>query len=95
MSGTVSNLERAIKTFKSRDVEYGNAFMNHGDIIKAFFPQGIFLHDEQDMKRFAAFQAIIGKLNRYAVNFSNGGHKDSIHDAICFCAMLEEIDEAC
>ncbi len=86
------NLKRAAETFEKRDKQYGNAFEKHGEIMKAFFPKGVFLHDAHDMNRFCAFQAIISKLNRYAANFTAGGHKDSIHDAINFCAMLEFID---
>jgi len=92
MSGTIDNLQSAMDKFKERDDEYGNAFKNHGHIIKAFFPEGLHLDNARDMCRFAVFQAIIGKLNRYAANFNRGGHQDSIHDAICFCAMLEELD---
>lgn len=92
MSGTVENLEAAAETFKKRNQTYGNSFITHGAILKAFFPNGIALVTEKDMCRFAVFNAIVGKLNRYGTNFNKGGHQDSIHDAITFCAMLEEID---
>jgi hypothetical protein len=35
---------------------------------------------------------IIVKLTRYVINWNQGGHQDSIHDAMVYCAMLEEID---
>jgi hypothetical protein len=32
----------------------------------------------------------LGKLQRYAHNFSNGGHQDSARDLQVYAAMLEE-----
>lgn len=86
-------LKEASKTFESRNAEYGDAYKRHGKIMKQFFPNGIVLKTENDFQRFQLFQATVGKLNRYASSFEFGGHIDSIHDAISFAAMLQELSE--
>jgi hypothetical protein len=92
-NSVVDNLSAAIETFTSRNSEYGNAFERHGKIMKQFFPDGIELKSNSDFQKFQVFQAIVGKLNRYASSITGDGHIDSIHDAISFCAMLEKITQ--
>ena len=61
--------------------------------MKALFPHGLHLETEDDFNRFAIFDTVIMKLQRYAQQFLDGGHLDSSHDAIIYLAMMVEIDE--
>ena len=82
----------AFEIFKDRNKVYGNAFEKHGRIMSEFFSDGITLKTPEDFMRFSMLSATIAKLNRYAPNFKEGGHEDSILDAINFNAMLLMID---
>lgn len=91
-----SILEAAAKTFKERNTMYGSNYLNVGDAMKAFFPNGIELKTVNDHIRFHFFCWIVGKLSRYANQWETG-HKDSIHDVVVYAAMLEAnspIDES-
>ena len=88
-------LEGAAKTFAQRGKVYGCAYKKHGEVLAKLFPAGLHLETPDDHNRFAAFNAIVGKLTRYSNQMESGGHKDSAHDIINFAAMLEELtDEA-
>lgn len=61
--------------------------------MAALFPDGVKLETKEDHNRFHIFMLVLVKLSRYCVNWEQGGHQDSIHDAAVYCAMLESIDE--
>lgn len=86
-------LEEAGNTYLERNSVYGNNYKNVGKAIAAFFPDGVVLKTPEDHERFHIFNLIMVKLSRYCVNWKVGGHQDSIHDAMVYCAILEEIDE--
>ena len=86
-------LEAAAQTFAERNKEYRNNWRMVGPVMKEMFPDGIDLATMQEQERFHLFSLIVVKLTRYAVNFHNGGHKDSIHDIAVYAAMLESIDD--
>ena len=77
---------------ESRDAEYGSAYKRHGPGIAPLFPDGVLLVTELDHTRFAILTLVFGKLTRYAANFANGGHEDSLSDMIAYTAMLQEMD---
>jgi hypothetical protein len=85
-------LEQAAKTYRERNTMYGSNYLNVGEVMKAFFPDGIELKTPMDHTRFHIFCWIVGKLTRYA-NLWKKGHQDSIHDIVVYSAMLEMIDE--
>jgi len=85
-------LAEASKTYKERNKVYGDNFLRVGDCIAAMFPEGVLLKTPHDQNRFQIFNLILVKLSRYAVNWNKGGHRDSIHDAMVYSAMLEAID---
>jgi hypothetical protein len=85
-------LEAAAKTYRERNAVYGDNYLRVGRMLEALFPDGILLKTAADHNRFHLFMLNIVKLSRYAVNFNNGGHQDSIHDATVYAAMLESID---
>lgn len=84
-------LRQAATIFEQRNAMYGNAYKRHGNIMMAMFPDGLTLNDSDDWTRFGVFVMCVSKLNRYASNLKNGGHKDSAHDLSVFAAMLEEL----
>lgn len=86
-------LHESIDTFSERNAVYGQAHARHGNILNALFPEGVVLKTPEDFTRFMLFNSVIGKLNRYAENFSKGGHKDSVVDPINALAMLAVYDE--
>ena len=93
MSKVADKLASAADMFESKNKEYGNAYKKHGAVINSFFPDGLNLSNESDFIRYQIFESIVAKLNRYAQNFKDGGHEDSLIDASVFCAMLQELDD--
>lgn len=86
-------LDKARATFNEKSKEYGSSYKQHGDIMKALFPDGITLCDPEDFKRFGLLQSVIGKLHRYCKAFDKGfTHIDSIHDIGVYAFMLEATD---
>ena len=79
--------------FEDRNRTYGEAYKSHGAIMKAFFPSGLRLESANDFTRFGVFNAMVGKLNREAANFEEGGHYDSMTDLMVFAAMMIEVDQ--
>lgn len=86
-------LQEAAKTFAIRDEVYGSRYKLHGKTLLAMFPEGIELLSADDFNRFTLLAMVVAKLERYASNFDQGGHQDSIHDAMVYSAMLESLDE--
>lgn len=85
-------LIQAAELFEERNAVYGDNYLNAGAALSALFPKGLFLAGEDDFTRFHILMLQIVKLSRYCVNFTNGGHEDSIKDAAVYAAMLESID---
>ena len=86
-------LVAAAETYRKRNVLYGNAYHNHGEVMRALFPDGISLITAHDQARYGVLTMVVGKLVRYCANFSAGGHSDSIHDLGVYAFMLEELDD--
>lgn len=84
-------LEQAANTFRKKNKIYGDNYKRVGECLAAMFPHGLELKTADDHNRFQIFNLILVKLSRYAVNWKSG-HIDSIHDAMVYCAMLEDID---
>lgn len=85
-------LAKASETHAKKNQEYGDNYIRAGKAMEALFPKGLILKSMRDQTRYHLFSWIIGKLARYAVNWENG-HKDSIHDACVYAALLEAFDE--
>ncbi len=87
-------LEAAAITFAEKNAEYGENYRRVGPTLVALFGgEPITLSSEKDHERFHILMLIVVKLTRYTVNWDKGGHKDSIHDAAVYAAMLEAIDD--
>jgi hypothetical protein len=87
----ISNMERALETYRKRNKVYGNNYKRFGSIMHSLYPNGVKLNTEHQWNRFGIILQLISKLSRYVTDPENG-HLDSIHDAGVYCFMLEELD---
>ena len=79
--------------YKERNKLYGDNYKRFGVIMKALFPMGISLYDEDEHNRFGVFVQIVAKITRYAEQFKVGGHPDSLDDTAVYSMMLQELDQ--
>lgn len=85
-------MRAALTTFEERNAVYKDTHTMHGNVLAVMFPFGITLNTSLEHSRYVTLNQIIGKLCRYATNFTNGGHGDSIHDVGVYAFILEAID---
>src|SRR5215475_10305718 len=86
---TTASLRMALNTFMERGAVYRDNHQRVGAALAGLFPEGITIQTADDHERLALITLIVVKLTRYATEWNNGGHKDSIHDCIVYSAMLE------
>ena len=86
-------LRDAAKIYEDRNKLYGDNYLNIGHAFKGMFPKGIVLQSPDDFNRFALIVQSLGKLTRYAAQFYQGGHEDSLVDLSVYSQMLAEVDE--
>ncbi|MCI0552904.1 MAG: hypothetical protein L0287_18285 [Anaerolineae bacterium] len=86
-------LAEAARTYRQRSKQYKDNYISVGHVMAALFPNGVTLRTNADHERFHLIMLKIVKLTRYAINFSAGGHEDSIHDDCVYAAMLEATDK--
>jgi len=88
-------LDAAAETFRERNGIYGNNYQRFGAALLALFPDGGIppITDVNDAQRLDYIIMCLGKLQRYAHNFSRGGHQDSARDLQVYAAMLEEFTD--
>lgn len=88
-TGTAADvLAGMARTYAERNAVYGDNFRMVGPMMQILFPQGVnaeTLHSDQ----FHLFELVLVKLSRFAI--SGLKHKDSIHDAAVYAAMIESI----
>ena len=84
-------LKKAAQTFHERNAVYKDNANNVANVMGALFPNGVVLKTPDDFNRWHLFELLIVKLTRFA----NSGllHKDSIHDAMVYAAMVESLIE--
>lgn len=84
-------LKKAAQTFQERNAVYKDNANNVANTMGALFPNGVVLNTPEDFNRWHLFELLIVKLTRFA----NSGlmHKDSIHDAMVYAAMVESLIE--
>ena len=85
-------LRSAAATAEQRNAVYKDNYKVVGDVMAVFFPNGVQLKTAHDFRRWHLFELLVVKLTRYVANWTNGGHQDSIHDAMCYAAMCEMAD---
>lgn len=82
--------------FHARAKEYGTAYLRHGAIMSAFFPEGITLKTAEDFYFWHIFELDVIKSNRIASAMMRGEqHPDSWHDKMIYSAMATEGVEKC
>lgn len=84
-------LNDAAKTFAQRSAIYGDNYKRFGPAFLALFPDGKLpeIKSAADVTRLGLMVQIVGKMTRYAENFTTGGHLDSARDMCVYAAMLE------
>ena len=91
----VPKMEAAIQTYIERSAIYGpGGFKEHGQVLKALFPNGLKLETEEELSRWVVFNMLLTKVCRYAKHMTSGGHQDSIHDLGVYSFILEDFDES-
>ncbi len=93
MKDAAQCLSEAAQLYQERRKVYKRSDLNLGNVLEALFPNGVTIESNHDHIRFSLIVQIVTKLTRYANNWQ-GGHKDSIRDAMVYCAMLEAQDES-
>lgn len=78
--------------YRQRNVLYKDNYKRFGSIMLGLFPEGLMLKSEGDFNRMALFVHVLTKVTRYATQFDNGGHADSLDDLSVYSQMLAEVD---
>jgi hypothetical protein len=84
-------MEEALITFKERNKEYGDNYLNHGKVMAALFPNGLELKTVKDYNRFGIINMQVAKLTRYCQGWPKP-HIDSVHDLGVYSFILESLD---
>jgi len=87
-------LHAAAGIYEERNLLYQDNYKRFGPILKELFPDGIVLKSTHDMNRFSLLIQMLAKFTRYGMQFSNGGHADSLDDLAVYAMMLQEVDRA-
>ena len=82
-------LEEMAETFRERNKVYGDNYKTVGEVMVALFPKGVSLKTVEDYNIWHLFELMIVKVTRFANNDLK--HKDSIHDAAVYAAMVESL----
>ena len=82
-------LEEMAETFRERNKVYGDNYKTVGEVMVALFPKGVNLKTVDDYNIWHLFELMIVKITRFAN--SDIKHKDSIHDAAVYAAMVESL----
>jgi hypothetical protein len=88
---TISNLSKALETYRTRNRVYGNNYKRFGAIMQALYPNGVTINNIHQWNRFGIIIQKISKLSRYVTD-PLSGHIDSIHDDAVYSFMLQELD---
>lgn len=87
-------LRGSADTYQERSAVYKDNFRSVGRVMEALFPDGApKLGPAVDYDRWHIFELIIVKLTRYANNYEDGGHEDSVVDMVAYLGILHALDE--
>jgi hypothetical protein len=76
-------------TYRERNKVYGDSWRKVGAVLAALHPDGVTLKTQADHELFHNWSLIVVKMARFAT--SGLTHRDSIHDAAVYAAMIESI----
>jgi hypothetical protein len=94
-SGTVPELlVAAADLYRERNTLYKDDYKKIGAIWQQLLPEGANLKTQADFNRFSLMLMILAKVSRYARNFNEGGHGDSLNDLAVYAMMLKEVDDS-
>lgn len=85
-------LEGVHDTLLDRDAEYRGSDLMYAELMAVLFPSGLELVSAHDHHRFHLFMLAMVKVTRYARNWNEGGHADSLTDLAAYAAMLKAVD---
>lgn len=85
-------LHAAAEIYEQRQAIYGDNYKRFGHVMAILFPDGLTLKTGNDFNRFGVLTQVVSKITRYAAQFNNGGHPDSLDDASVYAMMLQELD---
>lgn len=85
-------LNRMANLYSERNAVYKDNYLKVGAVMSAMFPHGKTLKTADDFNRWHLFELAIVKLTRYANQYEEGGHQDSIEDMIVYLAMVAGLD---
>jgi len=85
-------LRAAAALFEQRNAQYGDTYRRYGSLLVSLFPAGGVppITTPEEAIRLNLIMMCLAKLQRYAHNFEDGGHLDSVRDLQVYGAMLEE-----
>jgi hypothetical protein len=95
MTTAVERLAALVKLREEKEKEYGDDYKRVGRVLAALFNDSLHLDGPEDFGRIALLVMMQTKLMRYATNFHNGGHEDSLRDLGVYSALAAELDELC
>lgn len=82
-------LKEKAELFEAKGKEYGNSYLQYGEVMSKIFPKGFSVSTVDEWNSFGAFNMMVHKLLRIAnTNFKS---IDSIKDIQVYGAILEEI----
>jgi len=85
-------LRKAAGIYEERNQLYGSNYKQFGKWVSELFPDGIVAKTPEDFNRLGIIIQMLSKISRYAQNFENGGHSDSLDDLAVYSMMLQELD---
>jgi len=85
-------LEEKAALYAQRNAIYKDNYKRFGHMVHAIMPE-IHLTSGDDCNRFGILVMLFSKLSRYAAQFADGGHADSLDDLSVYAMMLKELDQ--
>lgn len=85
-------LSQAAELSRERNKTYGNSFASFGPILMHYLGT-MTIGDETTWGRLAVFILMLGKMDRYSRNFTQGGHPDSLNDLSVYAQMQAYVDD--
>ena len=90
MDNVSESLANLSKLREDRALKYGDAEFKKGKVMQALLGE-IHLNTEMEFAKYGMLDMIVSKLIRYANNFNEGGHDDSLDDLSVYSQMLKNI----
>lgn len=89
----VESLNSLIKIRQERQGVYNGIENRRAEVITGLFGGYPEITNDLDLNRYGIYMKMVEKMIRYANNFYDGGHDDSLDDIAIFSQMLKEMDK--